>query len=159
MSYRLGNISGWGNTMNRKRGFTLVEMLVVVGIIAALAAIAVPAYSKYVERSRRIEGKTLANSIAQRQERFFSTYNRYSANLVGTGVNGLGMIANCGASIGSENCYYTAALVVPAGGASYTIQVQPRTGTAQTRDKCGRLSLTSTGSKTYAGNESNGKCW
>lgn len=140
-------------------GFTLIEMLVVVGMIAALAAIAAPAYSKYVQRSRRIEGQALVNTIAQRQERFFSTYNRYATSLTGAGINGLGMLPNCGAAIGSENCFYTAALVVPADRATYTVTVQARTGTPQATDKCGTLSLTSTGAKSYGGDQTNGKCW
>lgn len=146
--------------MKRRFGFTLIEMLVVVGMIAMLAAIAAPAYSKYVQRSRRIEGQALINTIAQRQERFFSTYNRYAASLTGTGINGLGMGANCtGGAIGSENCYYIASMVVPANFATYTIRVQPRTGTSQVTDKCSMLTLTSTGVKGYSGNETNGKCW
>lgn len=145
--------------MNKRKGFTLVEMLVVTAIIAILAAIATPAYLNYVQRSRRVEGQALINTIAQRQERFFSTYNRYAANLVGTGINGLGLTANCGAAIGSENCFYTAALVVPPDFSSYTIRVQPRAGTAQVQDKCSILTLTSTGVKGYTGNQNNGKCW
>lgn len=146
--------------MKKPSGFTLIEMLIVVGMIAALAAIAVPAYSKYVQRSRRIEGQALINTIAQRQERFFSTYNRYAPSLTGTGINGLGMTENCnGNAIGSENCFYVASLVVPANGATYTVRVEPRAGTSQVPDKCSMLTLTSTGVKGYSGNQTNGKCW
>ena len=143
----------------KNSGFTLIEMLIVVGMIAALAAIALPAYSKYVERSRRIEGQALINTIAQRQERFFSTYNRYAPALTGAGIDGLGMLGNCAGDIGSENCFYLATLIVPADQATYTIRVEPRPSTPQVDDKCGNLTLTSTGVKGYTGNQENGKCW
>ena len=52
------------NRMNRK-GFTLVEIMIVVAIIGVLAAIAVPNYAKYQARSRQAEAKTmLSNSYA-----------------------------------------------------------------------------------------------
>jgi type IV pilus assembly protein PilE len=55
------------------RGFTLVELMIVVVIVSILMAVAVPAYSAYVRRSHRVEAKTALMDLAGREERYFST--------------------------------------------------------------------------------------
>jgi len=55
------------------RGFTLIELMVVVVIASILMALAVPAYSSYVRRSHRVEAKTAVMDLAGREERYFST--------------------------------------------------------------------------------------
>src|SRR5579875_1416722 len=65
------------STMERKRGFTLIELMVVVAIIAIIAAIAVPAYGRYAYRARRVDGQELLLRIANAQERYYATYNTY----------------------------------------------------------------------------------
>lgn len=138
-------------------GFTLIEIMMVVAIVAILTAIALPAYGRYVLRSQRVEGKTLLNQIAQRQERFNSTYNLYSGSLTGTGTAGLGMTANCGAGVGSENCLYVVTVVTPVDGLQYTLTATPQG--RQASDVCGSLTLTGTGVKAFTGAATNGACW
>ncbi len=138
-------------------GFTLIEIMMVVAIVAILTAIALPAYGRYVLRSQRVEGKTLLNQIAQRQERFNSTYNVYSGSLTGTGTAGLGMTADCAGSVGSENCLYLVRLTAQNAGLQYTLIAIPQD--SQASDVCGSLTLTGTGVKAFTGAATNGACW
>ena len=62
------------------RGFTLIELMVVVAVFALLLAIAVPSYQTQVRKSRRTEARTAVLDLAAREERWFSTNNAY-ANL------------------------------------------------------------------------------
>lgn len=64
----------------RNRGFTLMELIVAMVIVATLAAIAIPSYNSYVLKSHRTEAKSALLDAASLEERFFSTSNTYSAN-------------------------------------------------------------------------------
>ena len=62
----------------RHIGFTLIELMIVIVIVSILVAIAVPTYTAQVQKSRRTEARTAILDLAGREERYFSTSNRYS---------------------------------------------------------------------------------
>ena len=64
-----------------KKGFTLIELLVVVLIIGILAAIALPQYTKTVERSRAAEAMSVLKAINDAQQRFFLENQTFTADL------------------------------------------------------------------------------
>jgi type IV pilus assembly protein PilE len=135
--------------MRRVRGFTLVELMIVVAIVAILAAFAVPSYSRYGYRARRADGQELLLRIATAQERYYATYNKYGA-LTDIGFKD---------PVLSEKGFYSASLSNPT--ASTFTATAARRG-AQLSDACGSLQLDSTGAKTSgAANNlsSNGSCW
>jgi len=64
------------------RGFTLIELVITISVLALLAGIAIPAYQDYVQRGRRSEAMSQLVEIANRQEQFYSDGNfRYTGTL------------------------------------------------------------------------------
>lgn len=68
-------------SLSNTRGFSLIEMLVVVLIMGILASIAIPQYQKAVDKARFMEALTIANSIKTAEEAFFLAYRTYTTNL------------------------------------------------------------------------------
>ena len=67
------------------RGFTLIEVMIVVVVVAILAAIAFPSYREYVLRTNRAVGKSMLTQVADRQEQFFAANKSYSNSLAQLG--------------------------------------------------------------------------
>jgi type IV pilus assembly protein PilE len=68
-----------GKTMKQK-GFTLIEMMITMGIIAVLATIATTSYTEYVLRANRADAKIALMQLSQRQERYFTENLQYAAD-------------------------------------------------------------------------------
>lgn len=70
------------NQLNQfAKGFTLVELLVVVLIIGMIAAIALPQYRKAVEKARMTEGITMVEKIAEAQQRYYMVYGAFTQDI------------------------------------------------------------------------------
>jgi type IV pilus assembly protein PilE len=140
--------------MERIRGFSLMEMMIVAALVAILAAIATTAYSRYAYRSRRAEAHRMLMGIAQSEERWYATYNRYTDDL-----SKLGYDANESTSL---HTYYALALSVDDKKAqSYVATAEPIHG--QASDACGVMSINDTGHRTPSRDDAaantNGSCW
>jgi type IV pilus assembly protein PilA len=93
--------------MNKiQKGFTLIELMIVVAIIAILAAIAIPAYQDYVIRSQVSEGASLAEGSKTAIAEFYSNLGRFPASNASAGV----------ASSASINGSYVSSVLVTAVG-------------------------------------------
>ncbi len=66
--------------MYQNTGFTLIELLVVVLIIGILSAVALPQYTKAVEKSRATQGMALVKSLVDAQKVYFMANGTYAAN-------------------------------------------------------------------------------
>ena len=64
-------------------GFTLIEVMIVVAIVAILAAVAYPSYQDSVRRSARGDAQSDMMELAQNAERFFTINNQYAASRAG----------------------------------------------------------------------------
>jgi type IV pilus assembly protein PilE len=139
------------------RGFTLIELMIVVAVIAILASLAYYNYGRYGYRVRRVDGREMLLRVAAAEERFFTNTNAYTTDLTSPAPTGLGFT-----SVDSEKGYYSIAATVTNGGASYTLTATPVAGGPQASDDaCGALSITDTGVKlpTGTGSGNNGTCW
>lgn len=131
--------------MQKVRGFTLIELMIVVVIVGILAAVAVPSYRAYVDDGRRSEGQAFAMDIASRQERHWTQNSTYA---------GSNFVADLGLTNSdlSENGEYKATM--PASGDSFTVRVSPE---GWTDSQCGYLELTNTGKR--SSQVTNSDCW
>jgi type IV pilus assembly protein PilE len=73
----LTNIKEKGTSMRRQNGFTLIEVMIVVAIVAILASIALPSYTAYVQRSRITEAVSGLAGMNVNMERFFQDNRTY----------------------------------------------------------------------------------
>ena len=76
MSKSLTNEAG---VLKRVAGFTLIDLVIAVGIVAILAAIAIPSYSAYIIRAQRSAAKAVLLQTAQSMERFYTNNGSYSS--------------------------------------------------------------------------------
>ena len=68
--------------MKRSRGFTLIELMITVGIIAILSAIAIPAYTDYVRRGRIAEAFSALSGMRVKLEQYFQDNRTYAGACV-----------------------------------------------------------------------------
>jgi type IV pilus assembly protein PilA len=67
------------NNMRSKKGFTLIELMVVVAIIGILASIAIPNFLRFQAKSKQSEARLLLSGIFTAQTSYFSENNRYGS--------------------------------------------------------------------------------
>lgn len=134
----------------KQAGFTLIEMMIVVAIIGILSAIAYPNYLNYTLRTGRADGMAKLMEVMQAQERFFSTGQTYTTDLLNPlNLGGLGYGANPVPS--NKLRYNITAAACGAGIATCVILTATRNG-AQANDLlCGDLTFDSRGTKNMIG--------
>jgi len=135
-------------------GFTLIELMMTVAILAILAAVAIPSYTEYIRRGHRADAKAMIMQVAQWQERFRTETNNYTATIPAS-------MATVPAS-GTQR--YAVTVAVPAAG-QFTV-----TATAmgpQAADDCGNFTVNHLGVRTVingggthvAGDAEFDRCW
>ncbi|MEO5845968.1 MAG: type IV pilin protein [Caldimonas sp.] len=134
------------NDSAKTRGFTLVEVIITVAIVAILAAVALPTYREHVRKSRRAEAQAYLMAVASRQQQFLLDTRGYAATLT---TVGLAAPANVAAA-------YDLAVAAAAGPPpTFRISAVPKATTDQTYERCGTLAIDQNGAKSAA----YASCW
>lgn len=132
------------------RGFTLIELVITIAIVAILVAITYPSYQNYLFRARRADGREMLQRIASAQERFYTNRNRYASDLTTAAGLNLG-------TANSEAGHYLITVNVPDDGQTFVLTATPQG--IQADDTCANLTVNNVGSRGYSGSDSNGPCW
>ncbi|WP_415845608.1 type IV pilin protein [Stutzerimonas zhaodongensis] len=134
---------------SHQNGFTLIELMMTVAIIGIIAAIAIPNYMDYMDRSKRSIGMALLQEMAALQERRYAQNGAYITSnseldkLVGRSKSLDG--AGAARRVVSENLYYRVSVSSIAGDGGYTLTAVP--GPAFKDLACGELTLNALGVK------------
>lgn len=143
--------------MRHDRGFTLIELMITVAIVAIVSGIAYPSYQAYVKRANRADARAQILDTAQKQERYYSSNNTYLAISAPTTAAPTGWQNWAGGS-GMTSRKYNLSVTLGGGGTSYTITAAPANGYTDT--ECGTYTLTSANVRNNTGNsKTSAECW
>jgi len=151
-----------GAAIRRASGFTLMELMITVVILAILASIAIPSYVAYVERGKRAAARSALLAAASFLERNFTTNGCYNFRSVDSCQKQAGTdsqtIDAYSPSEGKASYRITADFSGSGAGQAYTLTAEPcKTadcskapgGFEPFSDECGKLTLTHTGARDY----------
>jgi type IV pilus assembly protein PilE len=145
----------------RVGGFTLVELMITVVILAIIVAIALPSYQAQSQKARRTDARNALLDIAGREERFLSVSNAYSQLPSDVGYGGAAWPQNV-----TPNSYYSVTVTVPAPGfpagtPSFLVTATP-IGLQVTDTTCATFTVNQIGQQTAqnsGGVDTSTTCW
>ncbi len=135
-------------------GFTLIELMVAVGIVAILASVAVAMYTSQVRQSRRTDARSALLDLAGREEKLFSTTNAYSATPSDLGYGPVGTLFPI--VVGSG--YYNVSVAIGTPPVTYIVTATA-IGTQASDAQCTTLSVNQLGAQSSTGTGTAASCW
>ncbi|WP_455207916.1 type IV pilin protein [Kaarinaea lacus] len=145
----------WSMEYKSNKGFTLIELMIAVVVVAILAMVAIPAYNDSVQKARRSDAKSTLTSAASRMEQFFLDNKTYT-----TDMTALGYTESPAQSIDG---HYTVSVVTPTTGCPIATCFQLQAVPHDTDNYCQTLTLNSLGTQGVTGSpaptQSADLCW
>jgi type IV pilus assembly protein PilE len=145
--------------MQKIRGFTLIELMVVVAIVAILAGVSMAFFGNLADRARRADGKATLKEVALLQEKYRADNIQFATNLTAAPPAGLGYDGGeTGCATCSREGHYTIGITAGDGNTDtdeYLITATPRNWTDS---RCGTLTLDRDGPVETAAQIAN-NCW
>jgi type IV pilus assembly protein PilE len=133
----------------RHKGFTLIELMIVVAIVGILSAIALPSYTQYIKRGDRASARAALMEAQNFMERFYTANDAYNVDKAGTAV----ALPSSLQAVPANSPKYDLTVSASASN-SYTLTATPRS-----TDVCDNLTLTNTGVKGTSSTRSVQECW
>ena len=120
-----------------RRGFTLLELMVVLVVVSILTALAISAYTFAVRKSRRSAAQGCLTESAQYMERFYTTNMRYDQDTGGSAVS----LPGCSSDV---TPYYTVSFSAGPAASSFTLRAVPK-GSQVKDTTCGTMTINQVG--------------
>ena len=145
-------------TKRSMSGMTLIEILMVVLIMAALSAVALPTYQGSVRKTARAAGKGALMDVAMRQEQYFINNKAYATALAGLGLPDPYFIDKTVEQVAETNDSRVYELTL-ANATATSYDVVATAVQRQYGDGCGNYTLKSDGSRSVSGATGSSVCW
>jgi type IV pilus assembly protein PilE len=117
----------------KTQGFTLIELIIVMTIIAILSAIAIPSYAAYIRKSRRSDAEAALLTMQLQEEKWRANNSTYTTVLANVGAPATGS---------STLTYYTYSISSTTPATAFTVTATAVTGKGQEKDKVGTTTCT-----------------
>ena len=136
---------------DRNSGFTLIELMVTVAIVAILAAVAIPNYQSYVIRGSRAAAQTELTQLAAVQEKIYLNSNSYSSSVTNTYDGSASIARGLGKTGGltSDGKYGLTINAASSPRQTYTLTATPVPGKPQVDD--GEITISENGQRLWKG--------
>jgi type IV pilus assembly protein PilE len=142
------------------KGFSLIELMIVLAIMAVLAALAYPSYAETVRRSKRVEAQIAMVEVLQQEDRYREEHRVYAAFSAAEG--GAGPFRWWSGSSAARSAYEIDAYPCPDAGLEQCVVVRARPGTERVdrqfrEPECGVLTVDTAGRQSASGTSAS--CW